>query len=392
MSSLTRLKLLFALLYFVQGGAISYFSLFQKPYLHRSGVPTESIALISSLLILPFILKVGFGLLSDRMPYGRWGKRKPLMAAGLALACLAFFLCGLFSPAKQLLFYSLAVVLASFCVAFFDAATDGLAIDRVPVEEQGPVQSYMVGGKALGVIVLSLLIGEMVEWRGYSFVFFSMAGVFLIPLLLTLKIKESPQNLGQKEKVDWSTIPIVPLILFAVTYSIISFGGDGLITLYLNKVFNVSEKAIGSYGSLRGLGAIGGSLFSGFLLSRYNSKNINIFGLIGIALGISSLGHFINQENFHFFGTLWGFLWGFQEVCFLSLCMKKLTNTSSAFAFSSLMAMGNLGTSIGEGIATRLTLEFTFPQVFLGLGLFVLIPLFFLFKAQGQMLNHKVEA
>ena len=194
MPSLNRLKWTFASLYFVQGGAISYFSLFQKPYLDKIGVDRQTIALLSTLMLAPFILKIFFGLISDRFSHPVWGRRLPYMILGLAFASISFLLASFFPAAPYLKLYSFFVLAASFSIAFFDAATDGLAIDLVSAKDQGSIQSFMVGGKAIGVILLSQSIGHLVESKGYPFVFLCISIVFLFPLLLCLGLKKTHSN------------------------------------------------------------------------------------------------------------------------------------------------------------------------------------------------------
>lgn len=75
-----RYRVFFALLYFIQGAAYAYVVNFQKPYLFTQGISTESIGLFTSSLLAPFILKIFLGMLSDRVPFGRYGGRKPYMA------------------------------------------------------------------------------------------------------------------------------------------------------------------------------------------------------------------------------------------------------------------------------------------------------------------------
>lgn len=393
MTELTRLKFLFAILYFVQGGVISYFSLFQKPYLNQLGISRESIAFLTTLLLLPFVLKVGFGFLSDRFGHKKLGKRKPYMILGLSFASLAFFLCSIFTPENNYLFYALFVLCASFCVALFDAATDGLAIDRVPESEQGPVQSYMVGGKALGVILLSLSIGHLVESYSYRAVFIAMALILIVPLLLTFFIKNS--GASEDAELENSTsrslreTPFWLLAIFGVTYSVVSFGSDGLVTLYLTDIYKITEKTVGLYGSLRGIGAIVGSLLAGFFLVRFKAGVVNYVALFSISLGVLILGHFLTGDNLSLIAPLWGMIWAFQEVCFLALVMNLLRGTSSAFGFASLMAMANLGTAFGEGMATSLTSYMSFSTVFSIMAMITIIPAFLLRKIHAHPLWEK---
>lgn len=390
MKEMTRLKLLFAILYFVQGGVISYFSLFQKPYLNQLGVSRESIGLLTTLLLLPFVLKVGFGYLSDKIPHKKMGKRKPYMLLGLALASLSFLACSFFTPEKTFLLYCFLVLCASFSVALFDAATDGLAIDRVPEEQQGPVQSFMVGGKALGVILLSLSIGHLVELKGYQAIFLAMGFILLIPFALTLLIKtqgpETEEENFSEQARSLKDTPFWLLAFFGISYSFVSFGSDGLVSLYLSDTFGLTEKSVGVYGSLRGTGAIIGSLIAGTLLVKLKASRINFVALILIFLGVLMLGHILSDKTFTPVALIWGAIWAFQEVCFLALVMNLLRGTASAFGFASLMAMGNLGTAIGEGVATSLTSSLGFPTVFTGMAFVILLPMILLGKIHKHQL------
>ena len=58
---------MFGLTYFVQGSALAYFRNFQKPYLDSLGVDADVIGLLTSILLLLFILKIFIGMLSDRV-------------------------------------------------------------------------------------------------------------------------------------------------------------------------------------------------------------------------------------------------------------------------------------------------------------------------------------
>jgi PAT family beta-lactamase induction signal transducer AmpG len=81
---------LFALMYFVQGAALAYFRGFQKPYLGSLNIDADVIGLLTSILLLPFILKIFIGMVSDRVNLFGVGHRKPYMMLGLLLAVLAF--------------------------------------------------------------------------------------------------------------------------------------------------------------------------------------------------------------------------------------------------------------------------------------------------------------
>ena len=58
---------LFGLLYFVQGAMLAYVLIFNNLYLRQFGATAGQLSLLNGLLVVPFILKIGFGLLSDKV-------------------------------------------------------------------------------------------------------------------------------------------------------------------------------------------------------------------------------------------------------------------------------------------------------------------------------------
>lgn len=63
-------------------------------------------------------------------------------------------------------------------------------------------------------------------------------------------------------------------------------------------------------------------------------------------------------------GVLWGIAWGFQETIFVALAMGLSDTRIAASMFALMMALSNIGTAIGEGVATGLTDNIGFSAVF----------------------------
>ncbi|MCA9959438.1 MAG: MFS transporter, partial [Anaerolineales bacterium] len=194
--------ILFAMLYFVQGSALAYFRNFQKPYLDSFGIDADLIGLLTTILLLPFILKIFIGMLSDRVSLFGHGHRKPYIVLGLLLAVVAFTAVSFVSPDHNFTLFAILITLGSFSVALFDSTTDGLAIDSTPSAEYGTVQGTMVGGRALGFIILSLIFGLLVQSQGYRIVFLIIAASMLLPLLWVLRVQEPPQR-DNSQTFNW---------------------------------------------------------------------------------------------------------------------------------------------------------------------------------------------
>lgn len=360
---------LFGMLYFVQGSALAYFRNFQKPYLNDLHIDADVIGLLTSILLIPFIIKIFIGMLSDRVNLGGMGHRKPYMIIGLILAAIAFGAAGFVLPDKNFTLFAILIVAGSFSVTIFDSTTDGLAIDATPDDEQGAVQSTMVGGRAAGFIVLSLVFGALVTSQGYRVVFIIIAAAMLLPLLWIFQFREPAQRTPH-QAFQWGAFrsfgktTVLLFTAYAIFYSIVSFGVDGLITFFMSSKFNASSEAIGQYGSLRGLGAVIGAVAGGLLIDRIGRKWSALGALIAISVGAILLGMATGIPLILVLGVVWGIAWGFQETIFVALAMEITDRRIAASMFAIMMAFSNIGTAVGEGVATGLTDNISFQMVF----------------------------
>ncbi len=384
---------MFAVLYFVQGIALAYFRNFQKPYLDSKHIDADAIGLLTSILLLPFILKIFIGILSDRVSLFRMGHRKPYIILGLLLAVLSFGAVSFIDPQYHFMLFSVLVVAGSFSVTLFDSTTDGLAIDITPKEEHGTVQGIMVSGRALGAIILSLVFGTLAQSRGYRPVFIIIALGMFIPLIWVLKSKESPQRV-ETQAFEWSAFRVflkkrfVIFALFAIVYSIVSFGVDGLITFFMSNQFHAPTTMIGKYGALRGVGAVIGALGGGLLVDRLGRKNSAYMAVVLISIGAVLVGLAPGLRFLLAIAVAWGIAWGFQETVFFALAMDLTDSRIAASMFAIMMAVSNIGTAIGEGVATGLTDNIGFRAVFLLmaiLNVFTFLTVWWLFTAAPEI-------
>lgn len=384
---------MFGLLYFVQGAALAYFRNFQKPYLDAVGIDADVIGLLTTILLLPFVLKIFIGMLSDRVPLLGMGHRKPYMLLGLLLAVAAFGGAAFVLPEANLTLFSGLIVLGSFSVALFDSTTDGLAIDTTPRAEQGLVQGTMVGGRAAGFIVLSLVFGALVQGTGYRVVFLIIAAGMLLPLIWVMRVRE-PAGRAETHRFEWAAFRAMgrPRFLlfaaYAVAYSVVSFGVDGLVTFYMSEAFGAPETLIGAYGALRGVGAAVGALVGGLLLDRIG-RRAGAFGAVAaISLGAVLIGAAGGTPALLALGVVWGIAWGFQETVFVALAMDLADARIAATMFAIMMAVSNIGTAVGEGVATGLTDDIGFTAVFwllAGLNVVTIPLLWALFRAAPEI-------
>jgi PAT family beta-lactamase induction signal transducer AmpG len=386
---------MFGLLYFVQGSALAYFRNFQKPYLHSLNIDPDVIGLLTSILLLPFILKIFIGMLSDKVSLFRLGHRQPYIILGLLLAALAFGGAGFVLPNVNLTLFAVLIVTGSFSVALFDSTTDGLAIDTTPRNEHGMVQGTMVGGRAAGFIILSLVFGVLVQGQGYRIVFLIIAISMLVPLLWVWRMRE-PRERVEAQHFRWEAFrafispPFLIFGAYAIFYSVVSFGVDGLVTFFMSESFNVPETLIGQYGALRGVGAVIGAGGGALLVDRIGRRQSAYGAVLMISIGAVLIGAASSVNILLTLGVLWGIAWGFQETIFVALAMGLSDTRIAASMFALMMALSNIGTAIGEGVATGLTDNIGFSAVFwllAGINLLTFPILWGFFKITPKLIN-----
>lgn len=358
----------FALLYFAQGAALAYVINFQKPYLAGQGVSKEAIGLFTSLLLLPFILKVGLGALSDRVPVGRWGSRKPYMALGLGAFSLSYLSLSFVSPSEDFLTFAAVTWIASLGLALFDTCADGWALDTAEKSEQSSIQAAMISGKSLGLLLMSYVFGRMAESEGYSGVFVTIAAISAVVLMVVMLVpyvrRHSAKEAGPVGQ--WGDLLKGFYLAFAgfgVAYSVASFGTDGLVTLHFAETYAAGAGEIGVFGMARGLGALGGALafaalVRGLGLGRSLVTSLLILGA-GCLLPLAGLPAPVAAG-------LWGMAWGMQETAYVTLAMRFAQGAWSATFFAIAMIFSNIGTSLGEALAAPLVPQIGYVGVFAG--------------------------
>jgi len=231
----------------------------------------------------------------------------------------------------------------------------------------------MISGRAVGFIILSLLFGYFVQRSSYSIIFIIVGLLMLIPIIFTVFARE-PDKSQAEEKFDWKAFSLLlkPVFLifaiYAILYSIVSFGVDGLITYYMSNQLDAQEVSIGHFGALRGAGAVIGALIGGLLMERVGYKRMAIATVFVISIAAALMGLSSTVPMILKLALIWGFAWGLQETVFLCLAMSLADVRIAASIFAIMMAISNIGTAIVEGVATALSAKIGFQLVFLALA------------------------
>jgi PAT family beta-lactamase induction signal transducer AmpG len=379
---------MFAALYFVQGVIQAYQLNFFKPHMEDEQISADQLAIVASLALLPFVIKLIYGVISDRWSLFGRGHRVPYMQIGLVATGLAFLIAFFIDPGANFGVLAAVVLAATFFMALFDTTADALAVDVMAPADHGRVQAWMTGGRAVGMILLSLGLGLVAERWGYQYTFLVIAVLMLIPLWWVSRVREpeqrTPAHTFDRRAFRAMLQPRYLLFgLFLVLAWFFFQGIEGLVTYYMSSEVPVgldsSPRTIGFYGSLKGIGMVIGAVGVARIVTRFNRRTAALV-TVGAVLAGGVMFSLIESESLILWAApLWGIAVGLQWTTYVTMAMGITDTRIAASMFAILQTMANIGMGAAEGVATGLTDTVSFSTLFLVLGLanLVLIPLIF---------------
>lgn len=294
----------------------------------------------------------------------------------------------------------------SFFGAFQDVATDGMAIDIVPVNEQGRANGVMWGAKTIGISV-SLVAGTWIlNHYGYPAAILTLSVAVCLIMLVPLLLRERP---GEK-LLPWTkgrTTPEVARIqldsfakilkslfkVFILPSSLLmgiaffSFNtGVGLIDAVF-PVFTIQEAGWtnSNYSHIFSIVNIGsgllGMLAGGLLSDKFGKRrmiSIYLIILVGVFAGMVFLKAYWNREFIITgFMALYYVLYVFITISSFAIGMELCWCRVSATQFTLYMAISNMGRALGASLLGPLKQLFSWEYVILTVGGFALVCLFF---------------
>jgi len=364
---------LFSSLYFAQGAIMSYFLTFNILYLGEFGYGEADIGIFQAILVVPFVLKIFLGMLSDAVNLLGLGHRKPYIFIGLTMQALAAVALAHVSPADGLGGFAIVAFIASIGMALYDTCTDGLALDLTPEDERGIVQGVMVGGRATGILVLLLLGGQIAETLGWRWVFYLVGLLALLPMLLVWRVQERPDDV-HRQAFQWSAFKAFgrgTVLMLATMGLIYSLAIDGIYTFLSDHLHDAMEVSIGSVGALIALAMVGrivGALSNSWLTDRIGHKQslwvaiaLTTVGSVGLALGGGVAMVAVS-------GFLFGLAYGYYNSVYAAVAMDFSDPRISASMFAIFMMFINLGTVGGQMASGALTESLGFGAMCLVMG------------------------
>jgi PAT family beta-lactamase induction signal transducer AmpG len=377
---------MFALLYFAQGAIVAYFAALNSLYLLSYGLTMQQVGVIGTIALIPFVLKIFLGMLSDRFSLLGMGHRKPYIIVGLLIQAGFLLVIMSVNPASQYgLFAALAFIIMTG-QALYDTCTDGLALDTTPKEEMGTIQGFMVGGRAMGVVIISGLIGVLVEATSWQAAFILLAVLTLVPLPLVLFLKEGARPAERSFKWGafkaFGNLPVLTLALLGAVYSFVTNGANELFNPLLQHDFDISIMTAGLVTTAWGIGVVLGGLTGGRLVDAIGQRKAVLSAMTITTLSLLAMAAISSTAVAFPVIIFFGLAYGYYETVYFAISMNKTDPRIAASMFSIFMAIANIGTGIGLSAADSLADGVGFRMTFVilaGINLLalVLVPVIF---------------
>jgi MFS transporter, PAT family, beta-lactamase induction signal transducer AmpG len=326
---------------------------------------------------LPWSFKMVVAPLMDRFTFLPMGRRRPWVLFG-QLGLIASFIAMAFvpDPLNNLNLFMVAGFAVGFFGSFQDVATDGMAIDIVPINQQARANGFMWGSKILGISGSLALGSWLLNQYGFSTAILMLSVAVCLIMLAPLFLRErpgekllpwsrgeaSPEN--EKMQLDnWGIIFKSLYIVFSLRNSlllgVVLFCSQGAFNFMatLLPIFTVKELGWTNvtysqfFATASLIGGIGGMLIGGILIDKFGKMrmmNIYFFLLIVLTLGFAVLKtYWINSWFISGFMIIYQSLYVFCCIGLFAISMECCWKKVSASQFTLYMTIGNLGRIVG---------------------------------------------
>jgi len=411
----------FLVFYLAQGLPFGLVVIALPAFLAERDWGVAAIASFVAISQLPWSFKLLAGPLMDRYSWLSLGRRRPwVIFAQLALLLmgLAFVLLPLALDDATLL-TGLCFLLMAFA-AMQDVAVDGMAMDVLPVEEQGRANGFMALGQVLGNAGATLLCAFLLKSYGLVGVGGLLIVGFGLITLWSVLVRERP---GEK-LLPWTAGAATPRSLALKVDSLGEIGRNlakvillpaSLLLMGGTFVFLMAHALWLTLAPIVVVQQLG---YASTAYSSWTSVATLLAGVSGLAVGV-----YIDRRGIRLFyavflllyaalallvGLLQGswssplFLLGvvfaqafFYQgafVCFIAAHMRLCWLKVAATQFSLYMAWVNLGRSLGPKLLSELQGLLAYAQVFLVIGGLLLLAIALLWLADLPAHQRRVAA
>ena len=386
----------FSALYVAQGipEGMTYFAI--PAWMAANGKTPMEIASFLAVVGIPWSFKILIAPLMDRFTLVSMGRKRPWIIIGQLGLILSFLCIGLIpDPLNNAVGLMAAGFFISFFGAFQDVATDGMAVDVIPIKEQARANGLMWGTKIAG-ISLSLVIGTaLINTLGFSLAISCLAIAVALIMLVPLFIRERPgekfmpwSKKGQASETAKKTQLQTWKQIFKSLYRVVKLRSSliFILAMFINGLMLGLIDTLMPIFSVQELGWTNSYFSNVFSIATISS------GILGMLLGGYLVDHFGKMKMmtiylvlisalivlFAFLTGLWsiqvvmyGFIFIYYTLStFLTIAvfasgMHLCWKTVAATQFTLFMAVSNMGRASGSAMLGVLKTHFNWDIVFL---------------------------
>ncbi len=346
---------MFGLLYFSQGTIMSYFTAMNALYFLDNGLEMTDVGIFASIAMIPFVIKIFLGILSDRVNLLGMGHRRPYILLGLLTQTICLLIAPFIDLSTHYWWFVVLAFVLQMGMALYDTCTDGLAVDTTPADELGTMQGFMVGGRALGVVLTASAVGLLAQHVSWIAVFWLLAFLTMLPFPLVLSVREPSRPVEQS--FQWSAFgafkqkTIIALGALGVLFFLVNYAANQLVNPFLQADFQIDLGTAGFFTTVWGVGVVLGGVIGGRTISRFGNRYALRAALAGSFVAILALA-FINSLAIAWpLVAIFGLAFGVYQSVYYAAAMDYTDPRIAASMFSVLMAVTNVGIGIGLGVS-----------------------------------------
>lgn len=389
----------FSALYIAQGipEGITYFAI--PAWLAMNGKSALEIASFVGVIGIPWSFKILIAPLMDRFTLLSMGRKRPWVIFGQMGLIISFINIGLVpDPLNNLPALMIAGFFISFFGAFQDVATDGMAVDVIPPNEQARANGLMWGSKIIGISA-SLVVGTwLINAFGFSVAVSSLSISVAAIMFFPIYFRERPgeklmpwtpgtasgdskhTQLRSWKHIFKSLYKVVSLkssIVFGVgCFAVgIMFGLiDTLLPIFTIQELGWTNTSFSQVFSITTVvGGILGMVIGGYLVDYFGKlKMLTLY--LGILTALITVFAFMpnlwgNNIIIYIFILSYYTLYTFLCIAVFASAMHLCWKTVAATQFTIYMALSNMGRASGSALLGVLKTNFSWEWVFLFIAL-----------------------
>ncbi len=259
------------LFYFAQGIAMGAL-FFLTAFLDFLSLDPFGRIVIQAVIWAPWYLKVVFGVLSDTVSIGKYGRRKPYIFVAGICGAVGWLTLGTHTVFGLSLI--LSGILASLGTSMSDATIDALAVDITPPHRRGAMQGVSWGSRGLGVGISAIAVGLMADANMW-FIIYAVPGIIVsVSTFLVLLFKEHPDSIQKRMTIAKSDFTGKNIQL-CVVFQILAGAGIAILPImqtFLQEDVGFDNITIGIVFLVFSIGMFLGSMIFGLLGDRLTVK------------------------------------------------------------------------------------------------------------------------